>query len=328
MATLQALAVEATPALRARRWWLFQKRILPIALTYMGLVPAPFCFSVSGIVVAVWLLVLTGLGVTVGLHRLLTHRSFSTYQWLERALATLGALAFQGGVVDWIAIHRMHHAHSDTEGDPHTPKESFWRGHFLWLFRYDPRVAEDSLKARYVKDVCQDPYMTFLEDWSICLQVLLFVVLYVFGEIVGPGLGLSWSVYGVFVRAAVLQQIAWLVNSASHTWGYRSYETRDRSVNCWWLALPSLGEGWHNNHHSFPRSARFGLRWYELDLGFVAIRVLQTLHLAWDMVSPLPESKTPTGLLLRAKSSMLCQRPTPLVTATDTSIAAASPDRS
>jgi fatty-acid desaturase len=276
-----------TPA--AKRSWLFQKRILPIALTYFGLGLAPWCFSVSGVVIAMIMLVLTGLGVTVGLHRLLTHRSFSTYKWLERTLATLGALAFQGGVVDWVAIHRMHHAHSDTDGDPHTPKDNFWRGHFLWLFRYDARVADGSLKVRYIRDLCKDPYMTFLENWSIGLQELLFFVLYLGGEFFAPGLGLSWAVYGVFVRVVALQQLAWLVNSVSHTWGYRTFETPDQSVNCWWLTLPALGEGWHNNHHAFPTSARFGLRWYELDLGFVAIRLLQALHLVWNVVVPSVE---------------------------------------
>jgi fatty-acid desaturase len=268
------------------KWWLFKKRILPIALTYAGLVLAPMCFSISGVVVAMLLLVLTGLGVTVGLHRLLTHRSFSTYRWLERTLATLGALAFQGGVVDWVAIHRLHHAHCDTEDDPHTPKYSFWRGHFLWLFLYDPRVADERLKERYTRDLGKDPYMKILEDWSIGLQAMLFLVLYIVGTYLGPDLGLSWAVYGTFVRAAVLQQIAWLVNSASHKWGYRTFATKDESVNCWWLTLPALGEGWHNNHHAFPRSAKFGIRWYELDLGFLTIRLLQALHLAWDVVMP------------------------------------------
>jgi fatty-acid desaturase len=283
--------VFAANLMRGTRWrWLFQKRIVPIALTYSGLLLAPFCFSWSGILIAFCLLVLTGLGVTVGLHRLLAHRCFATYKWLERALATLGALAFQGGVIDWVAIHRMHHAHADTDHDPHSPKDNFWHGHFLWLFRYDPRVADSDLKARYVKDLYQDHYIRFLEDWSIHLQVLLFLALYFAGEVLGSGLGLSWSVYGVFVRAALLQQIAWLVNSALHTWGYRSYETRDRSVNCWWLALPSLGEAWHNNHHAFPRSARFGFRWYELDLGFAAIQFLHGLRLAWDVNVPEHES--------------------------------------
>jgi stearoyl-CoA desaturase (delta-9 desaturase) len=128
--------------------------------------------------------------------------------------------------------------------------------------------------------------LTFLESWSIGLQVFLFIVLYVVGECVGPNLGLSWAVYGVFVRVAALQQIAWLVNSVSHKWGYRTFETPDQSVNCWWLTLPALGEGWHNNHHAFPSSAKFGMRWYELDLGFAVIRLLQFLHLAWDVVTP------------------------------------------
>jgi fatty-acid desaturase len=284
MSNPEGETVEQNALTSPAKWWLFKKRILPIALTYAGLVLAPFCFSISGAVVAMLLLVLTGLGVTVGLHRLLTHRSFSTYRWVERALATLGALAFQGGVVDWVVIHRLHHAHGDTEDDPHTPRFSFWRGHFLWLFRYDPRLADQSLKARYVRDLCKDPYMEFLEHWSVGLQVLLFLVLYLVGNFVGPDLGFSWAVYGVFVRATALQQMAWMVNSVSHTWGYRTYATRDQSVNCWWLTLPSLGEGWHNNHHAFPTSASFGLRWYELDLGFVAIRLLQALHLAWDVV--------------------------------------------
>ena len=271
-----------------RRWWLFHKRILPIGSTYLGLVLAPFCFSVSGVALAVVLLYLTGLGVTVGMHRLLTHRSFSTHRWLERTLATLGALAFQGGVVDWVVVHRIHHAHADTDRDPHTPKDSFWRGHVLWLFVYDPRVAVESLKQRYVGDLLADPFMAFLNRWSIGLQALLFAILYGAGEIIGPRLGLSWAVYGVFVRVAVLHQVAFLVNSASHTWGYVSFETRDRSANCWWLALLALGEGWHNNHHAFPRSARFGCRWYEVDAGYLPIRLLQALHLAWDVVVPTP----------------------------------------
>jgi len=257
-----AVAAEPTSAPWARRWWLFQKRILPIALIYAGAAFAPFCFSASGAVVGAALLVLTGLGITVGLHRLLAHRSFATYRWVERALATLGALAFQGGVIDWVAIHRMHHAHSDADGDPHTPRDSFWRGHLLWLFAYDPRVAVGSRKRRYVSDLCADAYMNFLEDWSLGLQAGLFIALYGAGEVLGPQAGLSWAVYGVSLRAAVLQQIAWLVNSAAHTWGSRRFATRDRSVNCWWLALPALGEGWHNNHHAFPRSRRFGMRWY------------------------------------------------------------------
>ncbi len=277
MATIEESATAAAPGVTPwrRRWWLFHKRILPIASTYVGLVFAPFCFSVSGAAVAIGLLYLTGLGVTVGMHRLLTHRSFSTYRWLERTLATLGALAFQGGVVNWVAVHRIHHAHADTDDDPHTPKDNFWRGHVLWLFVFDSRVAVASLRQRYVRDLLTDPYMMFLENWSIGLQALLFAVLYSAGEFIGPELGLSWAVYGVFVRVAVLHQVAFLVNSASHTWGYTSFETGDRSANCWWLALLALGEGWHNNHHTFPRvvthDAMAIVRERQIDLAIISI---------------------------------------------------------
>jgi stearoyl-CoA desaturase (delta-9 desaturase) len=292
MGIAQNVTAAAAPGLTAakRRCWLFQKRILPLALTYSGLALAPFCFSVSGLAVAVVVLNLAGVGITVGLHRLLTHRSFSTYRWVERSLATLGALALQG-VVDWVAVHRMHHAHTDADGDPHTPRQGFWQGHFLWLFRYDARLADPSLKARYVKDLCGDRYLNFLDDWALGLQGLLFVLLYALGELLGPGLGLSWAVYGAFVAVAATQQLAWLVNSASHSWGYRNFETGDRSVNCWWLMFAALGEGWHNNHHAFPRSAGFGVRWYELDVGFAVIRLLRALGLVWDVVPPPPKMR-------------------------------------
>jgi stearoyl-CoA desaturase (delta-9 desaturase) len=273
--------------------WLFHKRLLPIVATYVGLCLAPFCFSLSGLLVALTLLLLTGLGVTVGLHRLLTHRSFATYRWLKRLLATLGTLAFQGGVIDWVAIHRLHHAHSDTEADPHTPKDSFWKGYILWLFEYDARIADSSVKARYVRDLIPDPYLVFLEHGWVGLQALLFLALYVTGECTGQNLGLSWAVYGVFVRSAALQQMSWLVNTASHLWGYRNADTPDRSVNCWWVALLALGEGWHNNHHACPRSATFGWRWYEWDGGFQTIRLLQVLKLAWDVVLPQRVSPRP-----------------------------------
>jgi stearoyl-CoA desaturase (delta-9 desaturase) len=283
-------AVEITGALGLSRLqrlvWLFHKRLLPIVVTYLGLCLAPFTFSWSGLVVAGILLLVTGLGVTVGLHRLLTHRSFATFRWVKRVLATAGTLAFQGGVIDWVAIHRLHHAYSDTDADPHTPRDNFWHGYVLWLFEYDGRIADESIKARYVPDLMRDPYLVFLETWWVGLQALLFGLLYMTGELTEPHLGLSWAVYGIFVRSAVLQQMSWLVNTASHKWGYKNAETRDRSVNCWWMALLALGEGWHNNHHACPRAARFGWRWYEWDSGFLVIRLLQALHLVWDVRLP------------------------------------------
>jgi stearoyl-CoA desaturase (delta-9 desaturase) len=154
------------------------------------------------------------------------------------------------------------------------------------LFEYDARIAEEPIKARYVSDLVRDPYLVFLEKWWVGLQAVLFLFLYLAGECGGPHLGMSWAVYGVFVRSAVLQQMSWLVNTASHRWGYKNADTKDESVNCWWVALLALGEGWHNNHHASPRSASFGWFWYEWDSGFLAIRLLQALHLAWDVLLP------------------------------------------
>ena len=272
-----------------KRRWLFSKRLLPIALVYSGAAIAPFCFSWSGLVVGLVLLLLTGVGITVGFHRLLTHRSFSTYRWMKRLLATLGTLAFQDGVVNWVAVHRLHHANSDTTGDPHSPKNRFWHGYCLWLFSCDDRVADERLKMRYVKDLCSDPFMMFLENWTLAFQAFLFVTLYAIGECFSPDLGFSWAIYGTCVRIATLQQSSWLVNSVTHTWGYRNHQTRDQSTNSWLVAFMSLGEGWHNNHHAYPRSARFGFGWYEFDAGFLAIRLLQSLRLAWNVVFPKDE---------------------------------------
>jgi len=200
--------------------------------------------------------------------------------------ATLGGLPFKERNIEWVALHRIHHAYTDVDEDPHTPSKSFWRGHMFWVFERDPRVSDSSLRFRWVKDLCDDPYIVFLERWPVVLQVALMCVLYLIGEAVGRGLGLAWCVYGGFVRITVLQHVTWLVNSAAHKWGYRNTETKDQSTNNWVVALLTFGEGWHNNHHAMPRSASFARRWFELDLGFLIIRSLERLGLVWDVVVP------------------------------------------
>ncbi|HEX5270990.1 MAG TPA: fatty acid desaturase, partial [Gemmataceae bacterium] len=137
-----------------------------------------------------------------------------------------------------------------------------------------------------IKDLSGDRYLNFLDRRALGVQAGLFLLLYALGELVGRGLGLSWAVYGACVAVAGTQQLAWLVNSASHSWGYQNFATRDRAMNCWWLMFPAMGEGWHNNHHANPRSAGFGVRWYEFDVGFAFIRLLRALRLAWDVVPP------------------------------------------
>lgn len=266
--------------LTAKKSWL---RFLRIAFMHLGCLAAPFYFSWSGLILAAIGFQLTGFGVTIGLHRFLTHRSFKTSQFLGRIMATLGALAYQGGVIEWVALHRIHHKHSDKQGDPHTPTKGFWFGHFLWTLFYDERVLDPASRSLYVPDLMQDPYLRFLDRFPTVLQIALATALYIAGNFVEPGLGISWVVYGIFVRFVVVQHVTWLVNSAGHTWGYKNFDNRDESTNCWWVALLALGEGWHNNHHAKPSSANFGYLWYEVDSAFSVIRTLQRCGLVWDV---------------------------------------------
>jgi fatty-acid desaturase len=250
-----------------------------------GIVLAPFAFSWSGLVVAITLYVLAGFGVTLGYHRLLTHRSFRTPKAVEYLLTLLGTLANQGGPMQWVATHRLHHRHSDTEDDPHSPRKGFWWAHMLWWMPYVPMVDDHTHYRRYVMDLDRAPFHRFMQRWHVLPSLLLAGLLFALGEAWG-GLGLSWLVWGIFVRTTLLYHATWLVNSATHLWGHRSHATNDRSTNLWWVALLSLGEGWHNNHHAFPRSARHGLRWWQLDPTYLLIRLLGLVGLAKQIHVP------------------------------------------
>jgi stearoyl-CoA desaturase (delta-9 desaturase) len=246
---------------------------------------APFTFTWSGLGVCVALYLAAGFGVTLGYHRLLTHRSFQTPRFVEYVLSVLGCLANEGGPLQWVAVHRLHHQHSDAEGDPHSPRDGLWWAHMLWWMPYDPAVGDPSSYGRYVPDLAKDPVHRFLQRYHILLPVVFGVLLFVTGQL-WAGVGLSWLVWGMFVRTTVLYHATWLVNSATHIWGYRTYATRDHSTNLWWVALVSLGEGWHNNHHAFPRSARHGLRWWEVDATYYVIRLLSLVGLARQVNVP------------------------------------------
>ncbi len=240
---------------------------------------APFTFSWSGLAICAVLYAIVGFGITMGYHRLLTHRSFKTPRFVERLLSLFGSLATQGGPLRWVAVHRIHHQHSDTDDDPHTPLHGWWWAHMLWWMPYVPALDDKGRYLRYVADLARDPVHRFLEKYHIVPSLVLAGLLYGVGQLCG-GLGLSWLVWGLFVRTALLYHATWLVNSATHTWGYRSHETHDHSTNLWWVAILSLGEGWHNNHHAFPRSARHGLRWWEFDATYLLIRILSVFGLA------------------------------------------------
>ena len=244
---------------------------------------APFCFSWSALLVAVGLHWLCGsIGICLGYHRLLSHRSLQVPKWLERAIATIGALALQGGPILWVSAHRRHHAHTeDACKDPHSSARGFWWSHMLWLFYKRPEFFDYKLYKRYAPDIDRDPYYRWLDRnfTFLIFQVLLGLVLLGFG-------GWSLVIYGVFLRTVALWHSTWLINSATHWAGYRSFESDDDSRNLWWAALFMYGEGWHNNHHANPRVAKAGLRWWEIDMTWWAIRSFEILGLAKRVVRP------------------------------------------
>jgi stearoyl-CoA desaturase (delta-9 desaturase) len=261
----------------------------------------PWLFSWSGLAWAVAGLYLFGtLGINIGYHRLLTHRGFACPRWLEHSLTTMGACCWQGSPMNWVSIHRMHHQHSDESGDPHCPGKSFFWGHMGWFLFYDPAIYNLSTYDRYARDLFRDRFYKSLERprvWRMIHRIQWGVFL-VGGCILGGVMtaswlgalqvGLSWLVWGVFVRTVAVWHITWSVNSVTHLWGYRNFNTADDSRNNLLVGLVSNGEGWHNNHHAQPRSAAHGMRWWELDVSYITICLLEAVGLAWDVERPRP----------------------------------------
>jgi fatty-acid desaturase len=223
-----------------------------------------------------------GLGICVGYHRLLTHRSFKCPKAVEYGLALLGAFTLEGGPIDWVTHHRQHHQYSDEPGDPHSAREGFFWSHVLWMMWMPDEESWSQLVARYSPDLQRQAFYRFLGRYYLALSLLLAGLLYWAG-------GWPFVVWGMCVRLVVTYHSTWFVNSASHTFGYRNFEISDLSTNCWWVALITYGEGWHNNHHAFPTSARHGLRWWEVDLSYAFIRTLEAVGLAWDVRTPPAE---------------------------------------
>ncbi len=247
--------------------------IIALVIFHIGAVCAflPGIFSWQGVGVALLLHWITGgLGITLGWHRLLSHRSFQVPKWLEYFFAFCGTLALQGGILWWVGLHRHHHLHSDEDVDHHDSKKGFLWSHIRWMCFEIP--AESDI-PRFTKDICDDRFYQFLNKYFFPLQVGLGVLLYAIG-------GWSFVFWGVFARLVLVYHCTWLVNSATHKFGYRTFETTDNSTNCWWVALTTYGEGWHNNHHAYQYSARHGMQWWELDITWLTIQLLQFLGLA------------------------------------------------
>jgi sn-1 stearoyl-lipid 9-desaturase len=252
-----------------------------VALVHVGALVAflPDFFSWQGVglmLVLHW--VTGGLGITLGWHRLVTHRSFQVPKWLEYFFVFCGTLAMQGGPIWWVGLHRHHHLYSDQPVDHHDSNKGFWWSHMGWMFREVPAVQEI---PKFTKDISSDPFYRFCDAFFFPIQVAFGFLLFNVGErVLGAGGGWSFVLWGVFVRLAFVYHCTWFVNSATHMFGYQSHESGDNSRNCWWVAVVTYGEGWHNNHHAYQYSARHGLQWWEVDPTWLMIKGLKTLGLA------------------------------------------------
>ncbi len=250
-----------------------------IAMTafHIGAVAAFFYIDTGAILAAAILWWVSGsLGIGIAYHRLLTHRGFKTPTWMEYFLTICGTLALEGGPIFWVATHRIHHQHSDKEGDPHTPREGAWWAHMGWIMFGKAMHHDTGVLTRYVPDLSKDRFHVALTNWHWVTQVVVGLALLAFG-------GLPYVLWGVFFRTTFGLHATWLVNSATHMWGYKTFRTRDDSRNLWWVGLLAFGEGWHNNHHAHPVSMRHGLAWYEFDLNYIQIKLMEAVGLAWDL---------------------------------------------
>lgn len=237
----------------------------------------PRFWSWQGLVAFGVLYWMTVIGVTLGLHRLVAHRSFAVPGWLERILVLMGSLAAQSGPIDWVALHRHHHRFSDQPNDHHDAGRGLWWSHSEWMLHDIPALRE---KHRFAGDLLNDRFYVWLDRWFLLLQIPLGLALYWYGEAAGVhGGGVGLVLWAIPLRLVVVYHVTWLVNSATHAFGYRNFNSPDLSRNCWWVAVLSFGEGWHNNHHAYPDSARHGLRWFEFDITWMHIRLLQRLGL-------------------------------------------------
>jgi fatty-acid desaturase len=247
---------------------------IALLLLHIGTVAALFMFSWRALAVSVFLLwMATGLGISMGYHRLHTHRSYKVPLALEYFFAVCGTLTLEGGPIFWVATHRIHHQKSDQPGDPHSPRDGAFWSHMGWILVGDSKHNNTRLLSKYAPDLAKHRFYVWLNDYHWISPVLLGVLLYAMG-------GLPMLLWGGCLRIVVGLHGTWLINSATHMWGKRRFATRDDSRNSWWIALITFGEGWHNNHHAHPTSARHGLAWYEFDQSWITIKFLKWLGIA------------------------------------------------
>jgi stearoyl-CoA desaturase (delta-9 desaturase) len=270
-----------------------------VLLPFLALLAAVTVFWGHGVgaadlAVMLAMYLLTALGITIGYHRLFTHNAFSARRPLRHVLAVLGSMAVQGPLSDWVADHRKHHAHTDVEGDPHSPHvgegsglSGLWHAHIGWLYRTQGQAAT----RRYAPDIVEDRGLRLISRSFGPLVLLSLLIPFAAGFLIHGTLGgaLLTLLWAGFVRIFVLHHVTWSINSVCHFFGRRRFDVEDHSTNVSWLALPSLGESWHHNHHAFPRSAVHGLRRAEIDPSGLVIAALERVGLVADVVRITPE---------------------------------------
>jgi stearoyl-CoA desaturase (delta-9 desaturase) len=248
--------------------------LLFMIVFHAGAIAALFFFNWKAVAVAAVLyFVGINLGICLGYHRLLTHRGYKVPRLLKYFLVTCGTLTLEGGPLYWVVNHRVHHQLTDRHGDPHTPREGGWWSHAGWVIYGKGLSSQPELLRKYAPDILADRYLMLLSEYHWVPLMLLAVILFAAG-------GWPFVLWGIFFRVTLSLHATWLVNSATHMWGSRRFSTHDDSRNLWWVALLTGGEGWHNNHHAYPVSARHGLAWYEYDLNYYCIWLLGKLGLA------------------------------------------------
>jgi len=251
-----------------------------MVIFHLGAIAAFFMFSWKAMLLALLLWWLAGsVGIGIGYHRLLTHRGFKTYKWVEYFLTLCGTLALEGGPFFWVAVHRVHHQNTDKEGDPHSPLHGGFWAHMGWIITGRAMHNHSPELLPYIPELRKDKFHTWISKWHWVPITALGLILLAVG-------GWSYLFWCIFLRTVVGLHSTWLVNSATHMWGSQRFLTEDTSKNSFWVAILSFGEGWHNNHHAHPQSAKHGLTWYEIDMNWYGISVLRMLGLVWDVKLP------------------------------------------
>jgi fatty-acid desaturase len=273
------LTTQATAANPARRQINWLTTLVMIAF-HICAVAALFFFTWKGLLLAMFLWWISGsLGIGMGYHRLLTHRGYKTPKWVEYFLTTCATLALEGGPIFWVATHRIHHQLTDKPGDPHSPRDGKWWSHMGWILMGTAMHQSTTELAPYVPDLRKDKVHVWLSKYHWIPVTVVGLAVLAFG-------GWKIALWAVFLRTVVGLHATWLVNSATHLWGSQRYNTGDDSTNNFLIALMTFGEGWHNNHHAHPQSARHGLTWWEIDTNWYGIMALKAMGLAWDIKLP------------------------------------------